>query len=210
MPWRLSLFLCFILICSCQSSPGDSTNNEELESFTRDTMLIQTDTLVDDPGVTYEDPDRTTWQNPSLVIDKLGNLKGKTVADIGAGTGYFSFRLAREGARVIAIDIEQEYLDYIDKRQEESIVASGNYPLVNTYTYLNDPVDYLTKVKKGMAETGMITIVDYKDAKNPVVNNATILVAPERVADELKQAGFSNVVIDRNSLQYQYIITAKK
>ena len=195
-------------------------------------MVTSMDSLQNESSVTYEDPDRTKWQNPSLVIDKLGNLADKTVADIGAGTGSFSFRLAREGAKVIAIDIEPEYLEYIDKRQEESIVTPGNYPvetrlseendpllataeadvvmLVNTYTYLNDRIDYLEKVKRGMSDDGTIAIVDYKDANNPVINDAVIIIDPTTVADELKQAGFSNVVIDRNSLQYQYILTAKK
>ena len=44
-------------------------------------------------------------------------LDGKTVADIGAGTGYFAFPLAKKAAKVIAIDIDQRFLDYIEQRK---------------------------------------------------------------------------------------------
>lgn len=53
------------------------------------------------------------WQKPDLVLNTLGNLENKVVADIGAGTGYFSFRLAMRAKKVIAIDIDKDVLDTI-------------------------------------------------------------------------------------------------
>ncbi len=229
---RVSLFfLVLLLTASCQPS-GDTANNDRFEKFESDTTRLTDSEDNETPGVNPEEEDRSEWQNPALVIEKLGNLKGKTVADIGAGTGYFSFRLARQGAQVIAIDIEQEYLEYIDKRQQESMVSPGDYPvetrlsepddpllvngeadivlLVNTYTYLSDRISYLEKVKNGMSDEGLITIVDYTSASNPVINDAVTIMDPEEIRRELEQAGFTDVVIDRESLQYQFIITAKK
>mgnify|MGYP003513888378 CR=1 FL=1 len=52
--------------------------------------------------------DRTVWQKPYEVIHRLGPLEYLTVADIGAGSGYFSFRFIHEAARVIAIDIDPD------------------------------------------------------------------------------------------------------
>ncbi|NJO92951.1 MAG: hypothetical protein HC831_31295 [Chloroflexia bacterium] len=47
----------------------------------------------------FDNPEREKWQKPDLVIDKLGDLSNKTIGDIGAGTGYFSFRLAKKQKR---------------------------------------------------------------------------------------------------------------
>ena len=65
----------------------------------------------------FEDPARETWQRPDAVIAALGPLEGKTVADLGAGTGYFSVRLAQAGARVLAVDVDPRFLDYIARRK---------------------------------------------------------------------------------------------
>ena len=53
---------------------------------------------------------RQVWQKPNLVIELLGDLQDKTIADIGAGVGYFSFRLAEKANRVIAIEIDENSL----------------------------------------------------------------------------------------------------
>ena len=54
------------------------------------------------------------WQRPGKVLDLLGNIEGKTVADIGAGTGFFSFRLLFRDANVIAVDINPQMLEIIN------------------------------------------------------------------------------------------------
>ena len=64
-------------------------------------------------------PERESEENPEALLDALGDLKGLTVADIGAGSGYFSFRLARRvgaGGRVLAVDIQDEMLQIIRRR----------------------------------------------------------------------------------------------
>jgi 2-polyprenyl-3-methyl-5-hydroxy-6-metoxy-1,4-benzoquinol methylase len=218
---------------SCQNENRHRESFKDRErSYIQDSLAGTVPSNFEEIVTTYEDPDRKDWQNPSLVIEKLGELKNKTVADIGAGTGYFSFRLAQEGARVIAIDIDPQFLTYIEERQEE-VLSSSDTPLVttrlsrtddpllspgeadvvllvNTYTYIEDRISYLQKVKKGMSEEGKLAIVDYKDETNPVSPDTQSLLAPEIVQAELEQAGFTDVVIDESSLQYQYIIIAKK
>jgi len=56
---------------------------------------------------------RKEWQKPELVMQILGNLDGQVIADLGAGTGYFSFRLMRKAKHVIAIDIDPIMLKMI-------------------------------------------------------------------------------------------------
>ena len=178
----------------------------------------------------YEDPDRRNWQNPELIMDKLGPLEGKTVADIGAGTGYFAFQIARQASKVIAIDIDERFIEYIEERKAgyangiaDNIVTrltSKDNPslsrqeadivlLVNTYPFINKRPAYFKEVKDGIKEDGFLMIVDYKKGNMPVGPPDEIKLAPEKVFAELRKAGFKEFNIDENSLQYQYIIMAK-
>ena len=69
----------------------------------------------------FENPERDQWQKPDLVIEKLGDIKGKKIADIGAGTGYFSRRLAQKGASVLALDIDEQFLNFINTHSSDSL-----------------------------------------------------------------------------------------
>jgi SAM-dependent methyltransferase len=67
----------------------------------------------------FEGPARAEWQKPEKAIASLGPLKGQNEwPTIGAGTGYFSFPIAKQARKVIAIDIDQRFLDYM--RAEET------------------------------------------------------------------------------------------
>ena len=76
----------------------------------------------DDPArfaKSFDDPARDAWQMPSRVIESLALKPGMKVADIGAGTGYFSMRLAKTcpaGIAVFAVDVEPAMIDHLKKR----------------------------------------------------------------------------------------------
>ncbi|MEM1407349.1 MAG: class I SAM-dependent methyltransferase [Bacteroidota bacterium] len=201
------------------------------ESDDQENVNTDKDTVVfNDLVKTYEDPERGVWQNPDLIIEKFGLLSGKTVADIGAGTGYFSFKLASKGADVVAIDIEEQFLDYIAERQQELVNLSGkistrlsvpNDPLleeqevdfiliVNTYHFLEERLSYLSQLRKGLKANGKIIIVDFKAGKQPVGPLEEFKIAKEIVEQELNQVGFVQIESDAEALKYQFIITAKK
>ena len=65
-----------------------------------------------------EVPDRAAWQKPELIMDALRIAEGDWVADIGAGGGFFTVRLARRvvNGRVFAQDIQQPMLEAIKRR----------------------------------------------------------------------------------------------
>ncbi len=171
----------------------------------------------------FEAPDREAWQKPEMVIDLLEPLAGKTVADIGAGSGYFTFRIAAKASRVIAIDIDQRFIDYIAEKENPKVKARLTTPdspglkqgeadavlIVNVYHHIDDRVNYLKKLKAGMAEGGILLIVDYKNEPTPHGPPVEIRVAQSEVEAELKQAGFTVELVDRETLPEQYILRAK-
>jgi len=85
---RKNLFYLLVLTFSCQQR---TDNNSQYNSVPEHDSFATIEELI----LEYEDPERSDWQNPDLVIKLLDSLDGTTVADIGAGTGYFTFRLAR-------------------------------------------------------------------------------------------------------------------
>jgi len=73
---------------------------------------------ADEWAKSFDDPARDEWQIPARVIDALQLKSGQVVADIGAGTGYFTVRLAKSPAapRVYAVDIEPSMVEYVKQR----------------------------------------------------------------------------------------------
>ncbi len=221
------LLLIFSFSCNNKKSEGDNNIS--------DSLMTSQDTVVEEEIADLEDQlfdrnEREKWQNPALVLRKLGDIENKKIADIGSGTGYFTFPLALRAEKVIAIDIDPKFLDYIEEQKvdypakianaiETRLTEEDNPGLqpgeveiafmVNVYSYLQNRTDYLEKVKSGLKKGGFILIVDFKTGELPIGPNDDLKVAPDVVKDELTSAGFSNVELDMSSLQYQYIIKAK-
>jgi ubiquinone/menaquinone biosynthesis C-methylase UbiE len=166
-----------------------------------------------------------------LVIEAIGETKGKTVADIGAGTGYFTFRLAFSAKKVIAIEIDQNMIDLIELFRvnlppdikdniETRLVKPTETGLelnevdiaviINTIGYIDNPVQYLQKLKEGINTNGQIAIVDFKN-KYLTIDAPPVeeRVSQDSVTSYLSQAGYTNIKINTQTLDYQYIITAQ-
>ncbi len=179
----------------------------------------------------FEDKDRVIWQKPDLVIKLLGDIQNQTVADIGAGTGYFAFRLIDKSKKVIAVDIDKRFINFMDSIKaklpdtlQQRFVTRLALPdnpkleakeadailIVNTYCYIENRVDYLKKLIVGLSDTGKIIIIDFKKKNIPVGPPPEAKLADSEVENELQQAGFKKVQIDENTLDYQYIVTATK
>jgi len=158
----------------------------------------------------YEDPQRQTWQDPAYVIEALGDLQGLTVADIGAGTGYFTFQVAAPARKVIAVDIEQRFLNYIEDRKAEMYdrqlagkietrLTTASDPgldtaeadvvlMVNTIAYINARQAYLERLRTGIKPGGRLVIVDFKPGKLPVIGNLGDITY--RAVEVLRQVDF--------------------
>lgn len=179
----------------------------------------------------FENKDRVIWQKPDLVINLLGDLKGKTVADIGAGTGYFAFRLVPKADKVIAIDIDKRLIGFMDsikvrlskeaQQRFETRHTSPDNPqlaekeadvvmLVDTYGYIKHREKYLQHIMKGLTDRGEVLIIDFKKENLPADIAGAFTIKLSTVVKELENAGFVIAKVDNTSLDYQYIIQARK
>lgn len=226
----LGLFLVFIILAACS---GKSDKQEPVNTTPAKERPIEAPESNEAPKVILpspEDEQRTEWQNPELVIQRLGNLENKVVADLGAGSGYFAFKLSQLAEKVIALDIDPRALDYIEGQMDivgdwskniETRLTPPDVPnlvddevdvvlIVNTFAFIPDRTDYLPRVLKGMRKGGKVAIVDFKTGSIPVGPSDNLKMAPVEVARELRKAGFKRINRDEESLLYQYIITAEK
>jgi predicted methyltransferase len=156
----------------------------------------------------FEDPKRAKWQQPDKVV-KIMNLKpGDVVADIGAGTGYFTRRFARavgpEGRAILNL-----------KNYEARIVKADDpeFPLrsvdvvflCNTYHHIDNRGDYFRKVSKGLKAGGRVVIVDFYKKELPIGPPPAHKMSQENVKKEFKQAGYK-LIRSHDLLPYQYFL----
>jgi SAM-dependent methyltransferase len=164
----------------------------------------------------FDNPERDAWQKPEEILDALHLQRTSSVADIGAGTGYFSVRIARripEG-KIFAADIEPDMVRYLGERARhehltnlvpvQASADTANLPeavdvalVVDTYHHIGNRPQYFAKLKSSLRPVGRLVIVDFKaDSPNgPPVGHR---ISPERVTQELKAAGYALL----NSLQF--------
>ncbi len=219
------IFLVFIFIVNCKDS-NFNFKPSEIKKSEPDSIA---ETYFEENSTNIG---RAIWQKPGLVIKKLGDVSDKVIADLGAGTGYFSFKLALQAKKVIAIDIEPTLLKYIDSTKAklpldkidriETRLAQVDDPnlkaeeadiilIINTVAYIDDIPAYLQTLKKGMKKGGQIMIIDYKMKRLPI--NAppkSERVYLDKLEDMLIGAGYKVIETDDTSLDYQYIIKAEK
>ena len=176
----------------------------------------------------FEGPERNAYQQPEKVMEWLGDIRGKKIMDIGAGTGYFSFRLAAGGAQVLAADVDTLFQQYIlNKRDSLGIDAAaldtmllpydsprlpGNSVdmvlVVNTYHHIANRKEYFADVLMGLRQDGELVIIDYFKKDIPVGPPAAHKIDYPVVVQELKSSGFTHFAIDTTLLEYQYCIRA--
>ncbi len=174
---------------------------------------------------------REAWQKPQLILDLMGDLQNKTVADIGAGTGYFAFRLVNKAQKVIAIDIDQEMIQLMNSLAEslpesrkdkfETRLATPDDPrlheqevdeilIVNTIAYIENRTDYLANLRKYLKPGGKVSIIDYKVKRLPIqAPPYEDRVHIHLIEDAFHDAGYTQIKTNDTSLEYQYIIQGR-
>jgi SAM-dependent methyltransferase len=171
----------------------------------------------------FDDPARAAWQKPDEVIEALALASDAKVADIGAGTGYFSSRLARAvpGGRVYAVDAEPDMVRYLgDRAKREGLAnlvpvqAGSRDPmlpepvdlalLVDVYHHVPARVQYFEGLRGRLRPNGRLAIVDFR-LDSPRGPPRAARIAPERVKEELGRAGYA-LVAEHGFLPDQYFL----
>jgi ubiquinone/menaquinone biosynthesis C-methylase UbiE len=166
----------------------------------------------DDPeryAKSFDDPARDAWQLPDRVIDALGIGRGQIVADIGAGTGYFTVRLARAPAapKVYAVDIEKSMVEYVRQRAAKeglknvtAVQASADHAnlpepvdlvlVVDTYHHIPNRPAYFRTLRASMKPSARLAIIDFRKGA-PSGPPEEFRFTPDQITAELKQGGFA-------------------
>ncbi len=176
-----------------------------------------------------EDPARDEYQKPEQTLDALELKAGETIADIGAGSGYFAFRIAkRVGAtgRVYAVDISPEMVVHLNRRIRDAgvdnvttVLAEPSDPLLparsidrffvcDTWHHIENRSDYLDKIRAALKPDGEIVIVDFHKRELPFGPPPAMKIARDDVIGEMRQNGF-RLSREFDFLPYQYFLVFK-
>jgi len=159
-----------------------------------------------DPSI-FDSPGRAERLQIDRVMDILGISPGKTVADIGAGSGFFSVLAARrvgDKGKVYAVDINPEAIEYINARLRKqglhnvkTILGHEDDPrlparvdavlLLKTYHEVADPVLLFSNLRVSLGKNARVGIIDRNG------NGTDHGVAREVVVREMKEAGYTLV-----------------
>ena len=176
-----------------------------------------------------EGPDRDAWQKPDLIMDALGIGEGSVVADVGAGGGWFTVRLARRvgpNGTVFAQDLQPQMLEAIKRRVGREGLRNVDYVqgslddprlppgrldavlIVDAYHELANPIELLRNVSASLKTTGRIGIVDYTlegGGPGPPLNQRK---SEKSVIKEAQQAGLRvvNRVNPESFFEFQYML----
>jgi ubiquinone/menaquinone biosynthesis C-methylase UbiE len=176
-----------------------------------------------------EAPDRDLWQPPERIMDALGIAEASVVADVGAGSGWFTVRLARRvgpNGIVYAQDVQAEMLSAITRRVQREgltnvrpVLGRGNDPrfpaaamgkldailLVGTYFEIEDRVTMLRNLAAALKPGGRIGVIDFKANGGGPGPPPEERVDPEVVIRDAAQAGL-RLLSSESFLPYQYFL----
>jgi SAM-dependent methyltransferase len=171
-------------------------------------------------------PDRDLWQRPDQIMDAMGIADGSVVADIGAGSGWFTIRLARrvgpQGV-VYAEDVQKEMINAISRRVGREGLSNVRYVLglkndallpkgsldavlvVDAYHEVEDRVAMLASLLRALKPQGRIGVVDFKlDGTGPGPSPEE-RVSPDVVVKDAEKAGL-RLIRQEPFLPFQYFL----
>ena len=175
---------------------------------------------------TLEDPKRDAYQKPHEVIHALGLKPGEVIADIGAGSGYFTFHLARhvgEKGKVYAVDISPDMILHINRRIRDtkttnvaSILADPADPLLpdqsvnrfficDVWHHVENQTKYLSLMKKMLKPGGEVIMIDFHKKELPFGPPLQMKIAREDLIKQMETNGF-RLTKEHTFLPHQYFL----
>jgi ubiquinone/menaquinone biosynthesis C-methylase UbiE len=157
----------------------------------------------------YEGGNRDSWQKPEEVIRALALKSGDRVADLGSGSGYFTFRLAQavgSAGKVYAVDVDEGLNRDVAARAKregygniEVVLAEPDDPRLpesgvdlifssNTYHHLENRVRYFGALRKTLRRGGRVAIIDF--TREGWIQSLGHYTLPEEIKREMSEAGY--------------------
>ena len=173
-----------------------------------------------------EDPKRDAYQKPHEVVHALGLKPGEIIADIGAGSGYFTFHLARhvgDKGKVYAVDVSPEMILHINRRTREqkannvvALLADPDDPLLpdrsvnrfffsDSWHHIDNQTKYLALMKRMLKPGGEIVMIDFHKKELPVGPPLQMKIAREDLIKQLDNNGY-RLTKEHSFLPYQYFL----
>ena len=173
-----------------------------------------------------DDPKRDVYQKPHEVLKALAIKPGEVIADIGAGSGYFTFRLAHhvgDKGRVYAVDISPDMIRHLNRRIRElkamnvtAVLADADDPLLadasidrfffsDSWHHIENQSKYLSLIKKMLKPGGEIILIDFHKKELPVSPPMQMKIAREDLIRQMESNGF-RLTKEHTFLPYQYFL----
>lgn len=177
----------------------------------------------------FESPAREVFAHRFRIVQATLVEPGMTVADIGAGTGFFTVLFARAvgpAGKVYAVDISERFLDYIRWRAAEEYRVDNVQTIQNdqqgtglppdsvdlvfmcdTYHHLEQPRAMLDSIAAALREDGELVLIDYR--RVPGVSSDWVMshvrAGKDEVIAELMEAGF-DLIEEQDFLRENYFL----
>ncbi|MEJ5368515.1 MAG: methyltransferase [Bryobacteraceae bacterium] len=203
MPWRVSLTLLILACPALPQPPAGAPHHHPPGGMER----------------WLEDSRRAEWQKPEEVLSALALHPEEVVADIGAGTGYFTRLFAKHSARVYAVDVDSRLLERIASLSLPNVVTVHAAPdaprlpaasidtifFCNVLHHIPNRPAYYEKLRAALKPGGRVVILDFHKRPLPVGPPPARKLAEEEVIQEFEKSGFR---LDKKHgfLPYQYFL----
>ncbi len=182
-------------------------------------------------GIPWLDrPEREEEERPADVIDALGLHGGEVVADLGAGSGYFTFRIAPKvgkTGKVLAVELQDEMIATLRRRMiahkitnVEVVKAEESDPhlpangvdlvlMVDVYHELAYPFEVMTAVRKALKPHGRVVFLEYRKEDPKVLIKELHKMSVEQLEKEMQAVGFQRLRTVE-TLPLQHIVIFEK
>jgi len=173
-----------------------------------------------------EDPKRDAYQKPQEVMTALGIKPGEVIADIGAGSGYFTFRLALhvgDKGRVYAVDVSPDMILHINRRIRElnvnnvvSVLSDPDDPLLpdhsidrfffsESWHHIENQTKYLALMKRMLKPGGEVVMIDFQKKDLPLGPPLQMKIGREDLIKQMESHGF-RIRKEYTFLPYHYFL----
>lgn len=218
MKQLLILFKCMVIssiVCCQTANPADTTYVYKAPSdggIGKFYLGREIAGIMDASGANWlERSGRPTEENTDRAIGSMQLKKNSVVADVGAGTGYYTFRIASRvpNGKVYAVEIQDRFIKMLnDKKAENSInnvevikgdTLSVNLPdnaidiviMVDVYHELSWPREVIQSIRKSLRPDGKLMLMEYR-AEDPNVRIRRLhKITVEQLTREMKSHGFT-------------------